>query len=220
MSQDQTTPVVSPLHVYDSTTIRLYNQPSLPIPRCTRKVLFAFQLWRPQWTRTVIPSSTRRTEPSLPLRSTSASSESSVLRADLTPPAASQSSPPPSSIGSGGLKFGSLNVHSLRNKFMDVYNMIAQHFLDILVVTESWLSTSAYVAIRRSTPPGYLTLDAPRLVQDSQDPLSQNYGGIVVYYREHLRTKIIQLPGLIKITIFLIKIKKSDFFDLNRIFLI
>src|SRR5688572_2246445 len=118
MSQDQTTP----LRTYDPATLCLYNNPSLMIPRCTRKVLFALQLWRPQWTRTVIPSSTRRTEPSLPLHSTSASSEPSVLRADLTPPAASQSSSPSSPIGSGGLQFGSLNVHSLRNKFMDVYN--------------------------------------------------------------------------------------------------
>src|SRR6218665_268669 len=105
--------------VYTSSQLRSLNHLGLVIPRRTRKGLFRLHLWRPARDR-VVPAPSRPTAPPVAV-----------------------------AVGSGGglcgLKLATWNVQSLGNKFLDVANAIIAHDLDILVVTESWHSSSAGV---------------------------------------------------------------------------
>src|SRR6218665_3893179 len=59
-----------------------------------------------------------------------------------------------------------------------------------MVIVESWHHSSADAAVRRAAPPGFHFRDRPRY----DGPLAtESGGGIIVYYRDHLKAKKIEL---------------------------
>src|SRR6218665_1068565 len=134
--------------VYTSSQLLSLNHLGLVFPRRIRKELFRLRLWRPARDR-VVPV------PSRPLDRPTA------------PPVTV------AAVGSGGglcgLKLAAWNVQSLGNKFLDVANTIVAHDLDILVVTESWHSSSADVPVLRAAPPGYSFCDLPREAEETEE---------------------------------------------------
>src|ERR1043165_4961867 len=149
--------------VYTADLIRSFNTSPSPPCRLVRKTLFSFKLWRPAHLR------------SLPCPS-SDSSRSEPCR------------PPPSS--SLAIRLATLNIRSLKNKYVPTADMIVANDLDVLVVVESWHLSSTDVAVRRAAPPGFQFLDRPR-ADDTGEALRG--GGLVVYHRNQLRAKRIEL---------------------------
>src|SRR6218665_1480085 len=133
--------------------------------RQTRKTLFRFQLWRPAYLRR------------------HATSSSSCLQQHRQQPR----QPPRLS---SSISVATLNAHSLRKKYVPVSDFIESSELDVMVIVESWHHSSADVAVRRAAPPGFHFLDRPRY----DDPLAtERGGGIIVYHRDHLKAKKIEL---------------------------
>ena len=89
------------------------------------------------------------------------------------------------------LKFAELNVHSLGNKYSAVRDIILDNELDILVVCESWHVSSDDILLRRSTPPGYCTIDEARPDPNGGTSATRYAigGGVVVYCREQFGAK-------------------------------
>src|SRR6218665_216969 len=87
-----------------------------PSPQ-TPKTLFRFQLWRPAYLRH------------------HATSSSSCQHQPCQPPRLSSS-----------IRIATLNVHSLRKKYVPVSDFIQSSELDVLVLVESWHNFSADVA--------------------------------------------------------------------------
>ena len=77
-------------------------------------------------------------------------------------------SPPPTAprqlpaSPSSAIRLATLNVCSLKNKYVAVADLIVANDLDVLVVVESWHLSSTDVVVRRAAPPGFLSLDRPR----------------------------------------------------------
>src|SRR6218665_1007406 len=103
-------------------------------------------------------------------------------------------SPPPTSPSQSVIRIATLNVWSLRHKYVQVSDLITAAELDIIAVTESWHSTSEDVAVRRAAPPGFSFIDRPRSqVGLHETDVNGPRGGIVVYYRSHLTAKKIDI---------------------------
>src|SRR6218665_2277898 len=142
------------------------------LDRCTRKVLFSSEIWRPKYVRL-----TR------------------TLGNDVDPHCPSVSPPPqpPSSLpsvpSSPGIRLATWNIHSLRNKYHAVAAVLTDS-IDLLVITESWHQSSTDVAVRRSAPPGYSTVDCPRPGCGVDGRWG---GGILIVHRDTLRVRGIPL---------------------------
>ena len=61
------------------------------------------------------------------------------------------------------LRCRSLNIHSMRNKLDDVDNLIRDHHLHILAVTETWHEHAECISIKRLRCVGYNVIEAARL---------------------------------------------------------
>ena len=160
------TPIACPCtFVYSVDLLRSLNTRLVPPSRQTRKTLFRFQLWRPAYLRR------------------HATSSSSCLQQPRQQPR----QPPRLS---SSIRVATLNAHSLRKKYVPVSDFIESSELDVMVIVESWHHSSADVAVRRAAPPGFHFLDRPRY----DDPLAtERGGGIIVYHRDHLKAKKIEL---------------------------
>uniref|UniRef100_A0A9J7XQL8 Endonuclease/exonuclease/phosphatase domain-containing protein n=1 Tax=Cyprinus carpio carpio TaxID=630221 RepID=A0A9J7XQL8_CYPCA len=60
------------------------------------------------------------------------------------------------------IKLGLLNIRSLSTKALFVNNMITDHNLDVLGLTETWLKPDDYIIINESTPQDYCYKHEPR----------------------------------------------------------
>lgn len=91
-----------------------------------------------------------------------------------------------------GLRLWTLDVNFGQQVYGDrQYNY---HILDILVLMESWHSTSPGVLVHHAAPWSSLKfLDAPHLLDDSFDALEQTSGASLVFYRDVLLVKNIPL---------------------------
>lgn len=92
--------------------------------------------------------------------------------------------PPPMSVSSNSLKLGLWNARSMTNKTHAITDLIVEHDLDVLVITESWLSGDSkrdglILADLRSSLPNYDFTHRPRL--------SSKGGGILLLYRSTAR---------------------------------
>ena len=82
-----------------------------------------------------------------------------------------------------------LNAQSIGNKSTIVSSFIAVSRLDVLLLMESWQTTSDDVVLRLCIPPGYICVAVPR---PSQNVAETNHGGVAAIILENsLRLKII-----------------------------
>jgi len=135
--------VITSSLTYSSDCIKALCVQPLRIPRATRKILFLYGIWRP-----------RAGHPCLERRL--AGPPSAQETASTLPSVPAAASP------INGLRLVTWNIHSLRHKYIAVADTILSEGLDLLMVTESWHSSSTDVVVRRSAPPGYYRCGLPK----------------------------------------------------------
>lgn len=86
------------------------------------------------------------------------------------------------------INFGCLNVHSASGKAAQIHDLIADRQLDLLALTETWVTTNTPDAIRDDIPPaGYSAIHAPRRLIDGGPTKG---GGIAVVFRDSIDVKL------------------------------
>ena len=60
------------------------------------------------------------------------------------------------------LKIGLLNVRSLTSKAVIVNELITDHNLDVIGLTETWLKPDEFTVLNEASPPGYTSDHIPR----------------------------------------------------------
>lgn len=81
--------------------------------------------------------------------------------------------------GSTHLNVGSINIRSIRHKTVYISELLREHSLDILLITETWAHESENNVITASLPKNYKFFHAPR----SSD-LNITGGGVGIIYRD------------------------------------
>ena len=100
----------------------------------------------------------------------------------------------PGPIASTSFNFANLNIRSCAsitlelNKPAVLQEFILDHSIDILFLSETWLTTDSLTSTLNSiTPPGYSLIHCPRL--------DRHGGGLAVIYRSHLKIKRLSIPS-------------------------
>lgn len=83
------------------------------------------------------------------------------------------------------LKSAILNVRSLTNKSFVISQIIENHKLDIIFLTETWLDSNHNVVLNETSPPGFRYFSVPRL--------NMKGGGVACLFRNTLCCQHISL---------------------------
>ena len=76
------------------------------------------------------------------------------------------------------LKFGMLNIHSIRHKFSIITEILDEHQLDLFFITETWLHSSETSIVKSALPKNYNLYHIPR----SSNPQERG-GGVAVIFK-------------------------------------
>ena len=76
------------------------------------------------------------------------------------------------------------NARSICNKTTAFSDYVLEHDIDLMAITETWLSDDSYIVIGELTPPGYSFINVPRLSNNSNT--THNYGGVGLLYKTPL----------------------------------
>jgi len=85
------------------------------------------------------------------------------------------------------IKLGCVNARSMSNKATTISRTIIHEWLDVPVVTETWHERPQSTPLKRTTPPGYHSIDTTRPIQLTAAVNTvefQNHGGLAILYRE------------------------------------
>lgn len=80
-----------------------------------------------------------------------------------------------------------MNTRSIRNKTVGIYDYAIDEDVDILVITETWLSEDDPAVIQELKPSGYSFMNIAR----GKDP----HGGIGILYKTHLNLRLMNLDS-------------------------
>ena len=152
------------------------------VVRSIRKILFVKHIWLPRRHRiaTVNESKQMRTEElsaTVPTNDQQATTRASPCGTDRT--------------GSRLVNVGCLNAQSVRNKSAILLDVLQQHQLQILALSETWHLDSEDITIRRITPSGYKCLDVARPRPSSGSVKRGNiaHGGVAIIYRDNMHVR-------------------------------
>ena len=100
-----------------------------------------------------------------------------------------ESNPGPASSGTSGIEFGLLNARSAVHKAALIHDVIADCKLDVLALTETWVTSDAPDAIKLDVAlPGYQVIHQPR--GSSSD---KRGGGVAIVHRDSITVRPIDV---------------------------
>ena len=161
---------------YTREDILSFRSAAPRISRHVRKVLFDLHLWRPRHSRSVCAADVhisldrgRRGD------TTADSTPAATLRLDGN-----------NNNNNGARLFSvaNFNARSIRNKSASICDIIREHKLHVLAITESWQDGDDDLSIKRITPDGYRCMGQPRSAGTGQ-----RGGGLLIVYRDNLTAK-------------------------------
>ena len=76
-----------------------------------------------------------------------------------------------------------LNIRSLNNKFIYVFNLLSYSNLDFLALSETWHESSSSPSLISACPPSYAFLELARAPQNPLSTSFSPYGGICLFYK-------------------------------------
>lgn len=86
---------------------------------------------------------------------------------------------------SNQLRIGLFNAQSSVKKALDIHDVIVEKFLDVLIITETWLREAGHeVVITPMTPRGFVFVNHPRQSK-------RLGGGIAIIFRKSLIVKLL-----------------------------
>jgi len=99
--------------------------------------------------------------------------------------------PGPTHSNSSTVNMGLINARSMVNKSALIHDIIEDHHLDLLAITETWVyEDSPDVLKKEAAPPGYSIIHAHRSTSIGEGK-KKHGGGVALIHREDIRTKII-----------------------------
>ena len=179
-------------HGIPSTTVRYHRSQLMAlnsskygkITREVRKCLFHHNLWKPTTCTSDKVSTTKKSIYNTPMIQWPKVSQRGVNKQNLRP--IHRVKECRATSHSSDITVCCANVRSARNKTSQIANYIIDHDIDIMALTESWLSTDDLVHISDMTPSGYSLVQKPRTDRPG--------GGIALIFKTHLKIK--QLTSL------------------------
>ena len=184
--------------VYGQVELCAFNRGQIPPARAVRKTLFDLHIWRPSYSRNYLPLCLPAATPVSHRLCTATSTELTVpapiapasIQANITnTPVKVKVKVNKRLTKQNGLKIATLNVRSLGGKFSAVSDLITDHQLDVLSISESWHQDVDDVPVLRSAPPGYRHIDVCRPRTSAKQPRG---GGVIIYFRDHFVVKKIE----------------------------
>ena len=82
------------------------------------------------------------------------------------------------------MKIGTLNIHSVNNKIDDVHEVMLNHHLSALVLTETWHEDSECVTVKKIRSLGYNLIEAARPIKPATKQTRQ-YSFRQPWWRRH-----------------------------------
>ena len=127
---------------YTRDNILLFQNHCIPIKRSVRKSLFQYHIWKPKCKHNSFIRNKAGNEPKSAINADVCYSRNNNARAPfgVKSPRSSSIVPIQKDVILPTVKFGLMNVQSLNNKYDFVADHIVENKLDIVSITETWLS--------------------------------------------------------------------------------